>query len=103
MTTKRTTNGNGRYVIIRSTNAGCFAGSLESRDGDAVVLTDARRLWYWAGAASLSQLAVEGTSRPKDCKFPPAVSRHEILGVIEILDVTKAARASIEGVAPWRA
>ena len=55
-----------RYVIIRSQNAGCFAGNLESRDGDTVVLTESRRLWYWAGAASLSQLATEGTSKPKD-------------------------------------
>ena len=92
-----------RYVIIRAKDAGCFAGLLESRDGDSVVLTQSRRLWYWSGAASLSQLAQEGTSQPKACKFPPAVGRHEIIGVIEILDVTDSGRTSIEGVVPWRA
>lgn len=92
-----------RYVIIRSTNAGCFAGFLLSRNGDSVVLKNSRRLWYWAGAASLSQLAMEGTSRPKDCKFPPTVATHEILGVIEILDTTEKAKISIEGVPEWRA
>ena len=63
--------GSGPYVIVRTQSAGVFAGNLKSRDGKEVVLTDARRLWYWAGAASLSQLAVSGTSRPGDfCKFP---------------------------------
>lgn len=103
MKTEKSNNGNGRYVIVRSTNAGCFAGELVSRNGDSVVLHNSRRLWYWAGSASLSQLAMEGTSAPKQCKFPPTVETHEILGVIEILDVTESARASIEGVPVWRA
>ena len=90
------------YVIIRSTNAGCFYGQLVSRDRDEVVLNQCRRLWYWAGAASLSQLATEGTSRPKDCKFPPATQNHTVLGVIEVIPVTDTARDSIEGVSPWR-
>lgn len=101
MKLKKSTSEN-RYVIIRSINAGCFAGDLVERDGDSVTLSNARRLWYWAGAASLSQLAMEGTSKPKDCKFPPVVTKQEVLGVIEILDVTKAARTSIEGVPAWR-
>lgn len=91
-----------RYVIIRSANAGCFAGILESRDADSVVLHNSRRLWYWAGAASLSELAVSGPSRPKKCKFSEPVQTHEILGVIEILDVTETARLSIERVPIWR-
>ena len=92
-----------RYVIVRTYSAGAFAGTLESRDGKEVVLTDARRLWYWKGAASLSQLAVEGTSAPGECKFPVAVPRVELTEAIEILDVTEAARKSIESVKPWRA
>ena len=96
------TNGSEKYVIIRAREAGCFAGTLVSRSGDSVVLSQARRLWYWSGAASLSQLAEEGTSKPKECKFPPRVTRQEILGVIEILDVTDKAKDSIEGVPVWR-
>ena len=94
---------NSRYVIIRARDAGCFAGELAERNGDSVVLHNARRLWYWAGAASLSQLAMEGTSQPRACKFPPVVTSQEVLGVIEIIDVTPAARASIESVPVWRA
>ena len=92
-----------RYVIVRTYSAGCFAGYLESRKGKEVVMTEARRLWYWAGAASLSQLAQEGTSKPKECKFPPAVSRIELTEAIEIIDVSEAGLVSIQGVPVWRA
>ena len=91
------------YVIVRTYSAGVFAGLLESRTGQEVTMRQARRLWYWAGAASLSQLATDGTSKPNDCKFPTAVDRVVLLQAIEILDVTAPARASIEAVQPWRA
>jgi hypothetical protein len=90
-----------RYVIVRTQSAGVFAGLLKSRKGPEVVLRQARRLWYWAGAASLSELATRGTSKPTECKFPVAVLRVELLQAIEILDVTPEARASIEGVRLW--
>lgn len=91
------------YVIVRTQSAGCFAGELASRKGQEVVLRKARRLWYWDGAASLSQLAVEGTSKPQNCKFPVAVSEIALTQAIEVISATPTARKSIEGVKPWRA
>ncbi len=91
-----------KYVIVRTYSAGVFAGELESRNGREVVMRNARRIWYWAGAASLSQLAMEGTSKPNECKFPIAVDRVELLEAIEILDVTPRAKASIESVPVWQ-
>lgn len=90
------------YKIVRTYSAGVFAGELESRKDREVVLRNARRLWYWSGAASLSQLAMEGTNKPDSCKFPLAVDRVELLEVIEILDVTDTARRSIEEVPVWK-
>ena len=90
-----------RYVIVRTYSAGCFAGYLKSRKGQEVVLAKARRLWYWDGAASLSQLAQSGTSKPQNCKFPEAVDLIELTQAIEIIDVTPAAKASIDGVKLW--
>lgn len=92
-----------KYVIVRTFSAGVFAGFLESRNGQEVVLRDARRIWYWSGAASLSQLAMEGTKEPESCKFPCEVSRVELMEVIEILDVTKEAEKSIKEVKIWSA
>lgn len=91
-----------KYVIVRTYSAGVFAGFLESRKGQEVVLTNARRIWYWKGAASLSQLAMDGTSCPNDCKFPIAVDRVELLQAIEILDVSTKAKISIESVPVWK-
>ena len=90
-----------KYVIVRTYSAGVFAGYLESRIGQEVVLRNARRLWFWAGAASLSQLAVDGTSKPNECKFPCEVDRVELFQAIEILDVTEEAEKSIRGVPVW--
>ena len=93
----------GKFVIARTYSAGVFAGNLESRAGQEVVLTNARRLWYWSGAASLSQLAVAGTSKPKECKFPVAVPSVTLTEAVEILEVTPEAETSIKAVPEWKA
>lgn len=89
--------------IVRSDRAGVFFGKIKERSGSEVTMTDVRRIWYWGGAASLSQLAVDGTNRPDDCKFTVYVSEMIILGVIEIIPCTDKAEASIKGVPEWRA
>ena len=94
-----------RYVIVRTYSMGVFAGILDPKSTETVkVLKRARRIWYWAGAASLSQLAMTGTSKPDKCKFPAEVTRVELTSPqgFEILDVTPAGRKSIEGVVPWK-
>ncbi len=91
-----------KYIICRTYSAGVFAGHLESRNGQEVVLRNARRLWYWEGAASLSQAATEGFSRPQSCKFPCEVDRVELLNAIELLDCTKKAQESIASVKVWQ-
>lgn len=91
----------GKYFIVRTYSAGVFAGNIESRNGQEVVMRNARRIYYWSGAASLSQLATDGTSDPDNCKFPCEVDRVELLQAIEILDCTEKARLSITGVKVW--
>ena len=91
------------YQIVRTYSAGVFAGYVKSRNGQEVVMKNARRLWYWSGAASLSQLAEEGTSNPKDCKFPYEVNTITLTQAVELLDVTAKAKASIASVAVWKA
>ena len=91
-----------KYVIVRTYSAGVFAGFLKSRKGQEVVLSNARRIWKWSGAASLSQLAVNGTSDPNNCKFPVAVPEITLTQAIEILSVTPEAKKSIDGVPVWK-
>ena len=91
-----------KYVIVRCDRAGVFAGVLKERNGREVTLTKCRRLWFWDGAASISQLAVDGTSKPSGCKFTVVVDEILLLEAIEIIPCTEKAQKSIEGVAVWR-
>ena len=91
------------YKIVRTYSAGVFAGYIEERDGKEVTMRNVRRIWYWDGAASLSQLAVDGTCKPENCKFAVPVDRILVTEAIEILDCTIKAQESIEGVEEWAA
>ena len=92
----------GKHVIVRTRSAGVFAGILTAKSETEVTVKDARRLWYWSGAASLSQLAMEGVKHPNDCKFPCEVSEVVLAEWIEILPTTEAAQASIKSVPIWK-
>jgi len=89
------------YVIVRGDRSGAFAGYLKKKDGKEVTLVNCRRLFYWNGAASLSQLATEGVTKPKDCKFT-VPANIIIMDAIEILSVTEVAKKIIEGVSVWK-
>ena len=92
------------YVIIRTYSAGVHAGYLKSHPSGTteVTLQKARRIWYWDGAATLSQMAVDGVSKPENCKFPCEVDEIQLTQAIEILSCTEKARKSIQGVKIWQ-
>ena len=92
----------GMKVIIRGDRSGVFYGELVNKNGNEVELKNCRRLWYWDGANSISELAEKGTQRPENCKFTVVVDKIEILDVIEIIECTDRAIKSIEGVKTWR-
>lgn len=92
----------GKYVIVRGDSSGIFAGTLKAKDGREVELTECRRIWYWAGAASISQLAIDGTQKPQGCKFPAPVASIVITDAIEIIPCTETAEASIKAVREWK-
>lgn len=93
---------NGKYVIVRGNRSGVFAGVLESLEGQKVVLSSCRRLWFWSGAASLSQIANEGVKNPRSCKFTVTVDSIAILDAIEVIPTTAAAEANIKAVSEWK-
>lgn len=92
-----------KKVIIRADRAGVFYGTLIAKEGTEVTLQNCRRLWYWSGAASLSELAVSGVKNPGACKFTVTVSEQTIMGVIEIIPCTDEAIKNIEAVREWKA
>ena len=102
MKTKTTSKTKKQYVVVRCESASPHAGYLEKREGREVTLTKARRLWYWDGAASLSQLAMEGVSKPENCKFPCEVDEIVLLDAIEVITSNDKARKNIAKVPIWK-
>jgi hypothetical protein len=95
-------NFTGQKVIVRGDRSGVFFGTLAEKEGQEVVLTNCRRLWYWDGAASLSQLAKEGVKVPENCKFTVSVGSIGILDAIEVIPCTDEAVKNIEAVVEWK-
>lgn len=93
----------GKRVIIRGDRSGVEYGTLDDWDGGRVVrLINARRLWYWDGAAALSQLAAQGVTKPQNCKFTVYVDSITILDAIEIIPCAPEAIRCIEKVPLWK-
>jgi hypothetical protein len=95
-----------KAVLIRSYAAGVHFGYLKEEKftpaGKVVILVNTRRVYYWSGAASLSQMALEGVSKPKDCKFTVQLDSNEIVNVIETIPLTEKALLNLYGVAIWK-
>lgn len=94
-------NKNQKY-IVRCDRSGVFFGNIEYQKDREVQLKNARCLWYWDGAASLLQLAKEGTKAEANCKFTVFVDEITVLDAIEIIPCTNVAIASIEGAREWK-
>lgn len=92
----------GKYSVIRGRGFGVFAGTVEAVEGDTVKLSNARRLWYWDGAASISQIAAEGVNAPRNCKFSMAVESIVLRDWIEIIPCTDQAATIIQEVKEWK-
>ncbi len=98
------TNYYDKKCIIRTESAGVFFATLKEFDAtnSIATLADCRRLWYWKGAASLSQLATEGVKSPVGCRFTVIVPQMQVMQVIEIIPCSKEAVKSIKSVPVWR-
>ena len=92
---------NQKYVV-RCDHAGVFYGEIEKIDGNQVVMTNVRKLWYWDGACAVEQLAMDGVARPGNCKFTVVVPSMIVLDPVQVIPCTDKAAASIEAVEEWR-
>lgn len=83
----------GPEVIIRTYSAGVHIGTIKSKEGQEVVLTNARRLWKWAGAFTLNEVATKGVDRENSriSSSVPEITLAwiEIIPVCEGVDLSK--------------
>lgn len=94
------------YCVIRSYGAGVFCGYVKEQKADVngvnVTIINSRRIWYWDGACSLSQLAVEGSKDIDNCKIAMVVPIQFVANVIEIIPMSEKAKNNIEGAEIWK-
>lgn len=92
-----------KKCIIRTNRAGVFFATLAEFDATnrVATLNYCRRLWYWSGAASISQLANEGVKNAESCKFTVVVPQMQVMEVIEIIPCSDKAIKNIDRVRVW--
>lgn len=93
---------NGKKYIVRCETAGVFFGDIADVDGSTVHMKNVRKLWYWAGASAVEQLAKDGTKQPSDCKFTVTVQEMIVTGANQIIPCTKEAALSLSAVREWK-
>ena len=88
----------GKYVIARCYAAGVHAGTVQSVDGENVILTDSIRLWSWKAkdGVALSGVAQNGIQKDK-CKLDSKNPLIYLSGVCELIPCSDKAKESIDG------
>ncbi len=75
----------GKYCIVRTYSAGVHCGFLKSIDGCEVIIEQCRQVYYWKGAFTLRELALNGVS--EGSKLTAAVPENS-LTKIELIPVS---------------
>lgn len=83
------------FVLVRTYSAGVHFGTLAKREGREVTLSGARRLWSWAGANTLNEVALRGVGDGSRVSEPvPSIL---LLEAIEVIPCSLAAQANLVG------
>ena len=87
----------GKKCVVRTYSAGVWFGEVAEKSGNEVILKNARRIWYWhaAESISLSAVALYGINQDKS-KIVAAVPA-VWLEAIELIPASDKAIADIEG------
>lgn len=83
----------GPLVLIRSRDSGVHVGELLGREGTEVRLANARRIWYWKGAFTLSEVSQNGVAVGSRISIP--IPEITVLGVCEVIQVSTKAVPSL--------
>lgn len=87
-------------VIARIERAGVFMGILAHIDSDIVRLTNVRRIYYWEGALSVTDMASNGIKSGKVTK-PCEVVEFNRTALVEINKCSDKAAECITAIKPW--
>ena len=93
----------GKMVLVRDNMAGVHMGELVSFDPATKTceLKQARKVWYWYGAASVHGIAARGLDRDRS-KVCPVVETVVSCDVVEVVLCSEEGAASVMGAPEWR-
>jgi hypothetical protein len=87
----------GQHVLVRTYSAGVHVGVLKAKDGENVLLENARRIWKWTGAFTLSEVSQNGVDKTGS-RIAVAVPLIELPNANEIIPTSEKARTSFDKV-----
>jgi hypothetical protein len=91
----------GNITLVRTVSAGVHFGIVIEHKGKEVTLVNARRLWSWQGACSLSQVAVDGVDL-NGSKITVSVPKIVLTEAIELITMTTKAAKQMMEAQPWK-
>ena len=91
-----------KYYIIRGDRSGVFFGQIAGWNGQEMALRNVRKLWWWDGACAVEQLAVDGVTNPRGCKFTVVVPEMVITDAIQLIPCSDKATKVLSGVKVWK-
>lgn len=93
---------NNKFSIVRTEKAGVFFCKVLDVTGNVVTIADARKLFFWKGAAAVEQIALEGVKNPTECKFTVTISQMQVFNPCQIIPCTDVAYECIKNVHVWK-
>ena len=92
-----------KFSLVRMDRAGVFFGHIEEVDDKHIVMTNVRKIYYWAKAACVEQLAVDGEGDTRNAKYTIRVDRLMMMDkAIQIFECTDKATKSLNEVPEWK-
>lgn len=92
----------GCVVLVRDNRAGIHVGILRELDlaNKVAILAEARKVWYWEGAASCHGIAAKGLCH-KGSKVAPTVPMVASTDVVEVVLCTSEGAVSVMTCPEW--
>ena len=91
----------GKKIIARIDRAGVFHGVLEHKDAETTRLSKVRRIYYWEGPISVTDMSVVGVRAGSKVTLPAMEVEFQTASVVELIACDKKASEAIEAITPW--
>lgn len=90
-----------KYCVIRTYSAGVHIGYVKRCDGQEIELIKSRRLHYWDGACSLSQVAIDGVDE-SNSRIAMELPEIILTDCIEIIPCSEKSEKFFKGAKVWK-